>query len=50
MPWRVRSISAPARRRAPIIGKKTSCAENGDGYGFDPDLLVPMPHATKPDF
>jgi len=26
------------------------CAENGDGYGFDPDQLVPMPHADKPEF
>jgi len=26
------------------------CAENGDGYGFDPSELVPMPHADKPDF
>src|SRR5258706_3742081 len=26
------------------------CADNGDGYGFDPDQLVPMPHADKPDF
>ena len=26
------------------------CAENGDGYGFDPDQLVPMPHADRPDF
>ena len=26
------------------------CAENGDGYGFDPDQLVPMPRGTKPDF
>src|ERR1051326_1352454 len=26
------------------------CAENGDGYGFDPEQLVPMPHADKPDF
>ena len=26
------------------------CAENGDGYGFDPDQLVPLPHADKPDF
>ena len=26
------------------------CAENGDGYGYDPDQLIPMPHADKPDF
>jgi hypothetical protein len=26
------------------------CAENGDGYGFDPNQLVPMPHADRPDF
>jgi hypothetical protein len=26
------------------------CAENGDGYGFDPDQLVPMPRANRPDF
>ncbi len=26
------------------------CADNGDGYGFDPDQLVPMPHADTPDF
>jgi len=26
------------------------CADNGDGYGFDPNQLVPMPHAEKADF
>jgi len=26
------------------------CADNGDGYGFDPDQLIPMPHADRPDF
>ena len=26
------------------------CAENGDGYGFDPDQLVPMLTADKPEF
>jgi len=26
------------------------CADNGDGYGFDPNELVPMPHANKADF
>ena len=26
------------------------CADNGDGYGFDPDQLIPAPHADKPDF
>jgi hypothetical protein len=26
------------------------CADNGDGYGFDPAQLVPMPHADRPDF
>jgi len=26
------------------------CADNGDGYGFDPDQLVPAPHADRADF
>jgi len=26
------------------------CAENGDGYGFDPNQLIAMPHADRPDF
>jgi hypothetical protein len=26
------------------------CADNGDGYGFDPDELVPLPKQTKLEF
>jgi hypothetical protein len=26
------------------------CAENGDGYGIEPEELVPLPHADQPAF
>jgi len=49
MRGRVRSISAPARRRARSLGRR-HLRRKWDGYGFDPDLLVPMPPRHQPDF
>jgi hypothetical protein len=50
MPWKARVNFKAGTPPRSDHWEEDICAENGDGYGFDPDQLVPMPHANKPDF
>jgi hypothetical protein len=50
MPWKARVEFEAGNTPRSNHWEEDICAENGDGYGFDPDQLVPMPHADKPDF
>ena len=50
MPWKARVEFAPGKPPRSDHWEEDICADNGDGYGFTPDQLVPMPHADKPEF
>ena len=50
MPWNALVQFAAGNTPRSDHWEEDICAENGDGYGFDPDQLVPMPRATRPDF
>jgi hypothetical protein len=50
MPWKARVAFAPGKPPRSDHWEEDICADNGDGYGFTPDQLIPMPHADKPDF
>jgi len=50
MPWKAKVDYVAGNSPRADHWEEDICAENGDGYGFDPDQLVPMPHADKPDF
>jgi hypothetical protein len=49
-PWKARVEFASGKPPRSDHWEEDICADNGDGYGFTPDQLVPMPHADKPDF
>ena len=50
MPWQGKVTFEAGTTPRSSRWEEDICAENGDGYGFDPDELIPMPHADKPDF
>ena len=50
MPWKAHVIWRAGTPPRSDHWEEDICADNGDGYGFDPDELVPSPHADKPDF
>lgn len=50
MPWNARVQFKPGDTPRSNHWEEDICAENGDGYGFDPDQLVPMLTADKPEF
>jgi hypothetical protein len=50
MPWKAEVDFDAGKPPRSDHWEEDICADNGDGYGFDPDQLVPMPHADKPDF
>jgi hypothetical protein len=50
MPWKAKVDFRAGTPPRSDHWEEDICADNGDGYGFDPDELVPLPHADKPDF
>ena len=50
MPWKARVDFKSGTPPRSDHWEEDICADNGDGYGFDPEQLVPMPHADRPDF
>jgi hypothetical protein len=49
-PWKALVQFKPGDTPRSNHWEEDICAENGDGYGFDPEQLVPMPRADKPEF
>jgi hypothetical protein len=50
MPWRAKVDFQAGIPPRSDHWEEDICNDNGDGYGFDPEELVPAPHATKADF
>jgi hypothetical protein len=50
MPWKAKVDWRAGTPPRSDHWEEDICADNGDGYGFDPNQLIPMPHADKPDF
>jgi hypothetical protein len=50
MPWKAKVDWRAGTPPRSDHWEEDICADNGDGYGFDPDELVPAPHADKADF
>ncbi len=50
MPWKGKVDFVAGATPRSDHWEEDICADNGDGYGFSPDELVPAPHADKPDF
>ena len=50
MPWKAKVDWRAGTPPRSDHWEEDICADNGDGYGFDPEQLIPMPHADRPDF
>jgi hypothetical protein len=50
MPWKAKVDWRAGTPPRSDHWEEDICADNGDGYGFDPDELIPAPHADRPEF